>query len=43
MAQEFRDDVGIFNACDYPRRTTTHRAHFNIDAEHAFQALRPSS
>jgi hypothetical protein len=40
MAQNFLDDIGIFNVGDAPHRTATHRTHLNVDTEHPLQTLR---
>ena len=40
MAQNFFDDIGIFNSGDDPHRTATHRTHLNVDTEHPLQRSR---
>ena len=41
MDKNALDHGGVFDAGDDLHRTTTHFAGFDVDAEHALEALRP--
>ncbi len=42
MVEDALDDSGIFDAGDDLHRTATYLAGFNVDVEHALEALRPA-